>query len=161
MQGAGPGSAGRQPWTDTAVRLTISSGIGTLRLAAAEAAAQADSLQSDTGSRPPAHVPRMLRRQGAELLQAATSGVTSKLAHAFANDGMAHALMEVTCRVLPPDHVPGASYDGTLARSCCIHRMRLQSPLLTGCWGVKNVVNMRASVVRWQEALMNGIDGSP
>jgi hypothetical protein len=102
LQGAGHASASRQPWINEAIRLTINSGIGTLRLAAAEAEADLrDTPQSSTGSEPPAHLLPMLRRKGAELLQAATRGVTPELARTFANDGMAHALMEVTCQTCP------------------------------------------------------------
>lgn len=122
LQGAGPGSAGRQPWTDEAIRLTINSGIGTLRLAAAEAEADLrDTRQSNTAPGSPAYLPPMLRRRGAELLQAATRGITPDLARTFANDGMAHALMDV--RGLSLENVPGASHIGTLARSYCIHEV--------------------------------------
>lgn len=93
----------RHSWSGEAVKLVANSGIGPLGLTAAEAAARRttvrDPPQSAPAELPPDHLPQVLHCRGAELLQAATRGMTTELARTIANGGMAHALLEVDCHI--------------------------------------------------------------
>jgi hypothetical protein len=100
-QFAGAAAAAGKPWAGDAVAALVLGGLGCLRLARAEAAAQqAPAVDAPSSTSPDPRKPHNTRRQGASILLGASQSLTPLVARTLASKGLARTLLQVRSPVL-------------------------------------------------------------
>ena len=97
VQYAAAAAAAGKSWAGNAVAALISGGLGCLRLADAESAAQAALPRTPlrTSKQPDSQKPYQTRRGGANILQGASRSLTSQVLQSLGKRGLAGTLLQV------------------------------------------------------------------